>query len=243
MVGFFFCNHLTYRLPFQFVSCIPNFEKKKTIDVSSGHCPPNGPNKRNSRNFSHKFLSILDAIFLKLSSSVRCRRTAFTFQIKIVFKINVNNYNRHTNNAVTLMIQFQGHRSHNQKFTIEMCLLFALQKSSSLAFQNKLFHFIIICEVFLFSFINIILIFPFSSIKYVFIHFKSITHLPYFACESSTRVFRLRQRPRLNDVQVVFIPMPAQLQSILLRKLNIMSCNKSAIRFDLNFFSFLVHTL
>lgn len=173
----FFCNHLTYRLPFQFVSCIPNFEEKKTIDVSSGHCPPNGPNKRNSRNCSHKFLSILDAIFLKLSSSVRCRRTAFTFQIKIVFKINVNNYNRHTNNAVTLMIQFQGHRSHNQKFTIEMCLLFALQKSSGLAFQNKLFHFIIICEVFLFSFINIILIFPFSSIKYVFIHFKCITHL------------------------------------------------------------------
>lgn len=105
-------------------------------------------------------------------------------------------------------------------------------------FKTNCFISLLFARCFCFLLLISFSVFPFSSIKYVFIHFKSITHLPYFACESSTRVNRLRQRPRLNDVQVVFIPMPAQLQSILLRKLNIMSCNKSAIRFDLNFLFF-----
>lgn len=128
--------------------------------------------------FHRNFYQYVMPYFLSYHHRFDADEQRSTFQIKIVFKINVNNYNRHTNNAVTLMIQFQGHRSHNQKFTIEMFLLFALQKSSSFThFKTQLFHFIIICEVFLFSFINIILIFPFSSIKYVFIHFKCITHL------------------------------------------------------------------
>lgn len=126
VVGFIY-NHLTCRLPFQFVSCILNLKKKRSmyqVDIVHQMAQIN----ETIEIFHRIFLSLRDAIFLKLSSSVRCRRIAFTFQIKIVFKINVNNYNRHTNNAVTLMIQFQGQRSYDQKFTIEIVSFVCIAK-------------------------------------------------------------------------------------------------------------------